>query len=240
MTPLKASLLAVGTSLALLVAPDTGQTQQPLTGARLGELITSALDAAGQSGRPVVSARRGFPGCDHDPVVSPLNGSWQTVQVHCDSPSAWDRSIRVEGAKAAPRRTGKQQEKNQQKALVLVESLPKGTVLANYHMKWVPWTTAEQDGLINNMDAAIGRRLKTNLGAGRALLARHLDHDWQVTEGAYVTISIETAGISVQTGGEAVEAGQLGERIRVRNTRSGKIVHATVTGRNKVTIRANI
>lgn len=240
MTPVKAALLAAGACACITATTGPAKAQEPLTGAHIQSLITAALDGAGQAGHPVVSARRGFPACDHDPVVSPRNGGWKTVQIQCQSPRAWDRTIRVEGAKAAPRRTGKKHEMDQQKVLVLAESLPKGTVLATHHLKLAAWTTADQDGLINNIEAAIGRRLKTNLGAGRALLARHLDHDWQVTEGAYVLISIETAGISVQMGGEAIEPGQLGERIRVRNKRSGKIVHATVTGRNKVTVRANI
>jgi len=71
-------------------------------------------------------------------------------------------------------------------------------------------------------------------------LARHLDHDWQVTDGGPVTIVTILGGIRIEAAGVALEPGQLGQDIRVTNAGSGEVVHVTVTGRNKVMVRPNI
>jgi len=99
---------------------------------------------------------------------------------------------------------------------------------------------AGQGDLIALPESAIGRSLRVNLGAGQALLGRHLEHDWQVEKGAPVTIASGAGPILIQTSGVALEPGQLGQAIRVSNARSGQLVHVIVTGPNKVTVRPNM
>ena len=123
---------------------------------------------------------------------------------------------------------------------MLAESLPRGTILEAAHLREAPIGTRTSGDLIVSLETAIGRRLKSNLGAGQPLLARHLDHDWQVTDGGPVTIVTILGGIRIEAAGVALEPGQLGQDIRVTNAGSGEVVHVTVTGRNKVMVRPNI
>lgn len=211
-----------------------------LDGQAVQATIVQALRAAGQDGVPVVSPNRPYPSCAKSLDVTPHQGGWHAVQVTCDGPGGWSRVIRIEGGTAAPRRPGVPEDQPQRPALVLAESLPRGTVLEAGHLREAAIGARARGELVMSPETAIGRRLKSNLGAGQPLLARHLEHDWQVVEGGPVTIAKDLGGIRIEAAGVALEPGQMGQDIRVTNAGSGEVVHVTVTGRNKVTVRPNI
>lgn len=224
--------------LALLSGPVRAD---PISGQQVIDLVHQALDAAGQGGRPVLSPHRGFPPCAADPAVTVSKAGWSVVEITCPDPQGWSRRIRVAGGQPMARaaRTAPDSPTTT-RAIVLTESLSKGTVLTRDHLETRDIPGAGRDGRITDMSAAIGRRLKANLGARQAVLARHLDHDWMVREGVPVTIEIKTGPIIIETGGVALQSGQLGEAIRVSNARSGRTIHVTVTGPNKTRVRPNI
>lgn len=226
--------------IAVLLACLMPHHAAALDGQALQARIVQALADAGQGGAPVVSASRPYPPCANPLDVAPHQGGWQAVQVSCAGTGGWSRVIRIEGGTAAPRLPGVPEDQPQGPALVLTESLSRGTVLEVGHLREAPINGRARGDLVVSLDTAIGRRLKSNLGAGQALLARHLDHDWQVTDGGPVTIVTVLGGIRIEAAGVALEPGQLGQDIRVTNAGSGEVVHVTVTDRNKVTVRPNI
>ncbi len=224
--------------LAVLTAP---LKAEPLSGQQISDLVHQALAEAGQGGTPVLSLHRGYPSCTTDPTITPSRAGWSAVDITCPDTQGWTRRVRISGGQPiarAPRPTATTAPLAP--AILLVESLPKGTVLTRAHLETGDTASTGQDGRITDMSTAIGRRLKANLGAGQALLARHLDHDWLVREGSPVTIQIQTGAIVIETGGIALQSGQLGEAIRVSNARSGRALHVTVTGPNKTKVRPNI
>ncbi len=224
--------------LLMLAAP---LRAEPLSGQQVSDLIHQALAEAGQGGTPVLSLHRGFPPCTTPPSITPGRAGWSAVDITCPDIQGWTRRIRINGGQplaraARPAATNTPATQ----AIVLTDSLPKGTVLSRDHLTTGTVPGIGQDGQITDLTSALGRRLKVNLGAGQALLARHLDHDWLVREGAPVTIQIQTGPILIETGGIALQSGQLGEAIQVSNARSGRALHVTVTGPNKTKIRPNI
>ncbi len=224
--------------LALLSGPVRAD---PFSGQQVIDLVHQALDAAGQGGRPVLSPHRGFPPCPADLAVTASKAGWSAVEITCPDPQGWSRRVRIAGGQPVGRATRTAPDRPATTpAIVLAESLPKGTVLTPDHLETRDIAGAGRDGRITDMGTAIGRRLKANLGTGQAVLARHLDHDWMVREGAPVTIEIQTGPIVIETGGVALQSGQLGEAIRVSNARSGRTIHVTVTGPNKTRVRPNI
>jgi flagella basal body P-ring formation protein FlgA len=228
-------------SLLLLLMLTAPLSAEPISGRQISDLVHQALAEAGQGGTPVLSLHRGFPPCTTPPSVTPSKAGWSAVDITCSDTQGWARRVRITGgqpvaraARPAPADTPTTQ------AIVLADSLPKGTVLSRDHLTSGTVPGIGQDGQITDLTSALGRRLKVNLGAGQALLARHLDHDWLVREGAPVTIQIQTGPILIETGGIALQSGQLGEAIRVSNARSGRALHVTVTGPNKTKVRPNI
>jgi len=224
-------------ALLICCAVPVGAAQ--IDGDRVQALVEQALRAAGQGGHAVISSHRGFPPCPSAPTVGPHAGGWQAVRITCDA-AGWHRVIRIRDGQAAPRIGGGDVDSAKTPALVLTESLPRGTVLNPAHLEQVDIAAAGQGDLIALPESAIGRSLRVNLGAGQALLGRHLEHDWQVEKGAPVTIASRAGPILIQTSGVALEPGQLGQAIRVSNARSGQLVHVIVTGPNKVTVRPNM
>jgi flagella basal body P-ring formation protein FlgA len=75
-----------------------------------------------------------------------------------------------------------------------------------------------------------GYVLTRPLPSGAVLEARLLEAPRLVERGQRVRLVVEAAGIHISMTGQAVEAGALGETIRVRNPASRRVVDAVVTG----------
>lgn len=228
--------------LAFLLAIPA-HASQPLSGDEIGRLVLEALMRAGQRGAPVVSPNRGFPPCSETPVVTKGGADWSVARVQCTADRGWTRSIRIRDANRTPRAAQVRRNPALGDTIwVLNQSLARGTVIAPEHVRAKPVADLDRlpDGVIDDATRIIGRTLKTNLGEGRAIQTRHLEFDWYVTEGSFVVIETRTSSIAIQTGGIAHQNGQLGERIRVENKRSGRIIEGTVAGRNLVRAGPNI
>jgi flagellar basal body P-ring formation protein FlgA len=232
---LRAALLALACALPAAADPADG-----LDGAEVAELVRAAMTAAGAPGSGVaVSASRPFPACGTVPTVAPrVAGDWRTVTLTCAAP-AWQRSVRTGAAAPAGLPARAQATDDGPRVLVLAESLSAGTVIAARHLTSRPIARA-QAGALTDPAQAVGRRLRAHLPEGRALLARHLDHDWAVAAGAPVAISAGLRGIDVSTPGTALEPGRIGDLIEVRNARSGRTIRAIVAGANLVTVAPNM
>lgn len=204
-----------------------------LTGAQVSDLVQEALSGAGLSGTPQISSARRYPECEATPEVRPTDRSWQTVEVACASP-AWKRVIRTGAGTAPP--VAHSVTAREQTVVVLTEPLAEGTLLQPEHLAQKPVSRVPAHALQGDPSDYVGRRLTSHLAEGRPLLARHLEHVYVVTQDAPVAIEIKSQGIAILSAGIAVDSGQTGERIRVRNSSSGRIVRGIVTGANKVRV----
>ncbi|MFD0857555.1 flagellar basal body P-ring formation chaperone FlgA [Roseovarius aquimarinus] len=221
--------------LAALALPAHGA---PVTGEDARAAIREATEAAGVSGVPVLSSNRGFPPCAGALDATPMAGDWRAVRLGCAG--AWSRVIRLDGAPGAVRAATPGAAQPDTRALILARSLARGTILAPGDLVLGEVPAAGQGDLLRDPAEAVGRRLRSNLGAGQALLPRHLEHDWAVTAGAPVTIVARHGAASIEAAGIALENGQIGQEIRAENANSGEIVHVRVAGPNKVAVRPNI
>ncbi len=91
-------------------------------------------------------------------------------------------------------------------------------------------------GYIANPKQFLGARLKTQLIAGRLLTPSMLEVDIAVKRGQMVTLTISSGGINIQMSGKALMDGALDQRIRVENTKSGRIVEGIVRSREHVEV----
>lgn len=74
----------------------------------------------------------------------------------------------------------------------------------------------------------VGQVLKRNIRTGTVLNSSLLEAPILINKGDLVTIRIQRSTISLETQGTALSKGTLGQRIRVRNNQSNKIVAARV------------
>jgi len=97
-------------------------------------------------------------------------------------------------------------------------------------------TLAERDVMganspvLMSLEDAIGRQLRRNLQANGAVAVNAVEWPLMVRRGDRVSLSSNAGGITVTATGEALGNGRSGERIRVRNLQSARVVDATVTG----------
>lgn len=81
---------------------------------------------------------------------------------------------------------------------------------------------------IGTTEDAVGQSSRRALREGQVLQARLLNKAVLVKRGAAVRIVARHGGVSVQNAGESLQAGSLGDIVRVRNTASGKTLSARV------------
>ena len=219
--------------LALLASPLAADTN-------MRDAIVAAAAKDGHQITPHLSANRGFPPCVGDIAIAPMDDSWARISLTCPDTAGWQRIIRSDAIHPQDSRTPGTAAAAGGTAIVLTESLPRGTILQAHHLTERPVRATGQGDLLTDPDHAIGRALRSNLGAGAPLLGRHLAHDTAVSRDRPVTIALAQAPIVIEASGIALDDGQLGQNIRVRNISSDRILHVTVTGPNKVALLPNM
>lgn len=92
------------------------------------------------------------------------------------------------------------------------------------------------NNLLQDLDAVLGKRLKTAMRAGEVLLASAIENTPVIKRGDLVTIMAESRGLSVAVSGEAKSAGAPGEVVRVKNLTSRREVLARVVDSQTVKV----
>ena len=88
----------------------------------------------------------------------------------------------------------------------------------------------------NNKQDVIGRKTRSHVAANLVIAPRHLHTRWDVYKGDRLTIVNSLGPIEISAGGLAMSHGQIGGRILVRNSVSGRILTGIVEKRKKVRI----
>ena len=138
------------------------------------------------------------------------------VGVRCEGVKPWKIYVPVDVAVFAT-------------VLVARRSLPHGHVLTDDDIVAEERNVARLNtGYLSDKREIVGRRLKSQLIAGSVLTPRSLKIDLAVRRGQSVTIIARNSGIDIKMGGKALMDGALGQRIRVENSNSGRIIEAIV------------
>ncbi|MBP8925810.1 MAG: flagellar basal body P-ring formation protein FlgA [Pseudomonadales bacterium] len=82
---------------------------------------------------------------------------------------------------------------------------------------------------LTRLDDAIGKSLRRPLAENTVLTASVVEFPILVRRGDRISIRSHSGGISVRANAEALDNGRYGERIRVRNLQSAKVIEVTVT-----------
>jgi flagella basal body P-ring formation protein FlgA len=123
--------------------------------------------------------------------------------------------------------------------VVVVKNISKGEVLNANHLAH-EHTSTRLPGSFTEIKNVIGRRAKFNLARGAILKIRQLEINYAVEKGKYVLLTSSNENVSVTVGAIALEQGQIGDIIKVRNERSGKLLNVVVTSEKKVSPLTNM
>ncbi|MBD3246380.1 MAG: flagellar basal body P-ring formation protein FlgA [Candidatus Omnitrophica bacterium] len=89
---------------------------------------------------------------------------------------------------------------------------------------------------VKTLEQLKGKVAKVALPKGRVLSHRHIEEPAIVDRGAIVDLVVDAAGLQIETKGKVLSDGKRGERVKVRNLRSGKIVYGQVRNATTVTV----
>jgi len=91
-------------------------------------------------------------------------------------------------------------------------------------------------GYFTDLKQVLGKTLKRHLNQGAVLTPSVIAINKVIKRGERVTILAETAGITIRAKGQALEAGGIGDIIRVKNLNSKKEIEARITGPGQVKV----
>ena len=149
------------------------------------------------------------------------NGRNVNVKVYCEDENYWQIFIPVRVS---------------QEVLVLVTQnvLSRGTVIDNTNtmLEYINVNRIRGE-TVNNVALIAGGRLKRRLSKGAMISPRNI---CLVCKGESVTIIAKSNDFMIKTIGKALSDGSKGEEVKVRNSKSGRIINARVESVNKVII----
>ncbi len=215
-------------------------SQEYLAGETLKAIVTNFLDKQGVTSFPAIDMNKKFPSCKKPLAIFPMFKSWSTVEVVCtDSAHAWKVLVRTRAHSHSSKSIDSATQENGTLAIIAAKSLTKGHVISEKDLQVMTVKKSIGNGLFKKKENLVGRRLKTNVSVGYPLRSRHLEPDWVIINGDEIEILQSGSTITVSARGKALQNGQKGEKIKVRNLSSNKNLVAWVINEKKVTINAN-
>ena len=230
-------LIATLAVLSCLIL-STEMLAETLSPQSLSDLVHDYLDALSQDNLSpdqrqsievaYIDPRLRLPDCSRQLDLS-LNGNQRVrgkvqVRVQCNGSAPWSKFV---GAEI----------KVYQPILVAATNLPRGTTLQEEHLLLVETDVASlRRPPLTDISAVLGNELKYSLTADRPLHQEMIQLPKVVKRGDLVQLVAQTESLQVRQQAEALEDGEIGKTINVRNTSSELVVQATVVGAGRVKI----
>lgn len=136
--------------------------------------------------------------------------------IRCDDHGGWDVAVSVKPDIYLP-------------VVLAKNSLVRGQVITSADIQLKKYNiSGMRDGYITNLKDVMGMTVKRRLREHQPLTLSQLEAPVMVERGQQVLMIAEHDGIEARTKGEALKKGRKGEVIKVKNTRSGRVVSAVV------------
>ena len=207
------------------------------TGSMLKEEIIAQAQKSGVQVSPFISDHKIFYPCKTDLIIGPKFDTWETIQISCTKPYAWNLVFRSKViSTGTPAPEGDQEQKETFIYVVFDRPVRKGTVLSAADVAQVANFATWIPGAFSKKDQLIGRKLAQSVPKGTPILARHLTLDYAVEKNAIIDIILYRSGIEVTGKGIALSNGQIGEIISVSNLSSGTKLKALIKNRHQAQI----
>ncbi len=230
-----------------LVTSSTSSADNGISGKIIKSTVENTLALNRIEATPVVNEKKLYPNCASELNVSPTLGNWKTVTVECAGKSPWKIIIRNKFISTSNNSKmlnharsnidiSKKHSPKEVKVAAIKRSISRGDVITPTDVTEISILEFKATDIFPNYMDLIGRRAKTTIRALTPVFSRQLETDFLVEEDMKVTIIYYGEHISVQMEGIALENGQYGDWIKVKNTKSGRVVLAKVVAEKKVNV----
>jgi len=168
-----------------------------------------------------------------------MENDWSAVRVHCDSEN-WSTVLRNNLTLKIEDEFNNITSPLRSKTVVVKKNITKGEVVTEDHLAYSFHISDDLPGGFTNISDIIGRKAKFNLARGAVIKTRQLEIVYPVEKGKAVLVVADNSRLSITVNAIALEEGQLGDMIKVKNSTSGKVLNAIVIGEKKVSPLANM
>ena len=222
-----------------------------ITGEEISAKVSQWLTKEGIKGTPVFSKNSFYKDCNDEIEIKKMFQNYKTVKVSCLDKNGFELIIRVQTRKfyenqnkfktnsisKASIRNNLSKKKNELlKIIKLKKSLEKNDIIGLDDIETVLVEKKYQTSFFSNKKELVGRKLKTNLKMGQILHPRHLFESFDINNGDIISIVSNLGNVSVTVTGEAQASGNLGDLIKVKNLKSGKIIKGYIKKDKKIKI----
>lgn len=119
--------------------------------------------------------------------------------------------------------------------VVSAQPVPRNTILQAEHLTVIERPATEtRRGHYSDISALVGSRTQFNLRFQQVIAPHQIKPMVAIERGDRITILAKSSQISVKANGIALDSGQIGERIRVKNMGSNKVIRAIIHNKNMV------
>ena len=235
--------------LLIILACISSHNVAAISGNEISNHLKSWLLDKGIEGQPIYSKTSQYKNCKDNIEISKAFQSYNAMRVNCPDLDGFNLVIRVDlkdiskninTKKQIVTKINKQKKSNSKdmikktfKLIKLNKSLEKNSILELKDLKVVSSNKLSQTSFFNNKKELIGRKLKKNLKMDQLLHPRHLYETFEIKNGDVLSIVSNIGNASITVSGEAQQSGNLGDLIRVKNIRSGKIIKGYIK-KNKI------
>ena len=222
-----------------------------ISGEEVSIKVSQWLTKEGIKGAPVFSKNIHFKDCENKINIKKVFDNYKTIKVKCLDENGFELTMRVKifknektknklkPFKASKVILGKNIPKKTNeffKIIKLKKSLEKNDIIQLNDLETVIVEKKHQTSFFANKKELVGRKLKKNMKLGQILHPRHLFESFDINNGDIVSIVSNLGNVSVVVSGEAQDSGNLGDLIKVKNLKSGKIVKGYINKDKKIRI----
>ena len=222
-----------------------------ISGEEISTKVSQWLINKGVKGTPVFSKNSFYKDCKNEIEIKKVFQNYKTIKVDCLDKNGFKLIMRVQTSKRAenkkqikPKKLSKalirnkvSKKKNELlKIIKLKKSVEKNDIIELDDIETVLVEKKHQTSFFSNKKELVGRKLKTNLKMGQTLHPRHLFESFDINNGDIISIVSNLGNVSVTVSGEAQDSGNLGDLIKVKNLKSGKVIKGYVNKDKKIKI----
>ena len=215
-----------------------------ITGEEISTKVSQWLTKEGIEGIPVFSKKSFYKDCNNEIEIKKMFQNYKTLKVSCSDKNGFKIIMRVQTSKNDENKkitklskVSKTSIKNKLLKIVkLKKSVEKNDIIELDDLETVLVEKKYQTSFFSTKQELVGRKLKTNLKMGQKLHPRHLFESFDINNGDVISIVSNFGNVSVTVSGEAQDSGNLGDLIKVKNLKSGKIIKGYIKKDKKIKI----
>jgi len=215
------------------------KTKEPISisGKDLEIKINKWLIEKGNSGNTQILDDIKYPFCeDSNLLISDISGTLSLIKVSCLGPKDWSFITRNK-KKSNLGSSNPNPKKKKVSVITLRGNKSAGSKIKEEDLITKNIVIKDNSNFIVEKNDIIGKKLKKSVFSGRPVLQSNIQKDWLIEKNNNVIIENRIGGIIIKEVGIAIEDADFMQKIRVKNIKSGKIIHGFAKNSKKVVLK---